>query len=80
MKAKLPARYQTNRAAEHLKAMRLFFIICGFILHNEFGFGEERLNKFYANIGKFIDGERFNKTLADEAEAWAAKHGVLQEV
>lgn len=25
------------------------------------------------------EGEKFNRTLADEAEAWAKKHGVLQE-
>ena len=79
MKARLPAKYQTGRAAENLNAMRLFFIICGFILHNEFQFGEKRLNAFYAAIGKFFEGEKFNKTLADEAEAWAKKHNILQE-
>lgn len=78
MKARLPARFSTGRVAEHLNAMRLFFIICGFILHNNFGFGEKRLNQFYTAIGAFIDGERFNKTLADEAEAWAKKHNFLQ--
>ena len=79
MKARLPARFGTGRAAEHLKAMRLFFIICGFILNQYFGFGETRLNRFYAALGTFFEGERFNKTLADEAEAWAKKHGVFQE-
>ena len=79
MKARLPAKYRTGRAMEHLKAMRLFFIICGFVLHNRFSFGEKRLNEFYAALGEFFDGEKFNKTLADEAEAWAEKHGLLQE-
>lgn len=79
MKARLPAKYQRGRAAEHYNAMRLFFIICGFILHNYFGFGEKRLNLFYAQLGKFFEGEKFNKTLADEAEAWAKEHNVLQE-
>ena len=49
-------------------------------LHFDFGFGEKRLNAFYAAIGKFFEGEKFNKTLADEAEAWAKKHNILQEV
>ena len=79
MRARLPAKYRTGRAVEHLNAMRLFFIICGYVLNYYFGFGEKRLNKFYAALGEFFDGEKFNKTLADEAEAWAAKHGLLQE-
>lgn len=79
MNARLPAKYQTGRAAEHLNAMRLFFIICGYVLHIQFGFGEKRLNDFYAAIGRFFEDEKFNRTLADEAEAWAKKHSVLQE-
>ena len=79
MKARLPAKYRTGRAVEHLNAMRLFFIICGFVLHNRFGFGDKRLNEFYTALGVFFEGEKFNKTLADEAEAWAKKHGLLQE-
>ena len=45
----------------------------------KFGFGEKRLNDFYAAIGRFFEDEKFNRTLADEAEAWAKKHGLLQE-
>ena len=56
MQTPVPTKYQRGKAAEHLNAMRLFFI-----------------------IRKFFEGEKFNKTLADEAEAWAKKHGVLQE-
>ena len=79
MNARLPAKYQRGRAAEHYKAMRLFFIICGFVLYNYFEFDEEGLSQFYAQIGKFFEKEKFNKTLSDEAEAWAKKHNLLQE-
>ena len=79
MNARLPSKYKSGKAAEHYKAMRLFFIICGFILYNYFEFDEEGLNQFYAQIGKFFGKEKFNKTLADEAVAWAEKHDVLQE-
>lgn len=79
MKARLPAKYRTGRAAEHLNAMRLFFIICGYILHNKFGFGDKRLSDFYSALGEFFEGEKFNKTLADEAAAWAEKHKIFEE-
>ena len=78
MNVRLPPKFQTGKAAEHKRAMRLFFICAGFILHDRFGFGDKRLREFYIELDKFIDTEQGNKTLADEAEAWAKKHNILQ--
>jgi hypothetical protein len=74
MNVKLP---QKNRGKTSV--VRLCFIFCGYVLYKTFGFDDDKLAEFGEEINRFFAAEFFNKTLADEAVAWAQKHNFLQE-
>ena len=80
MKARVPLAYRSGAAAERMRAMNLLLIYTGFVLHRDFGFGDERLQRFLSKIAVFFDAEDKNDTIADEAIAWAEKHNFMERV
>ena len=79
MNVTLPPKFQPPKVREKLTAMRMCFIFCGYVLHNTFEFDEDQLAEFCYEIERFFKAESYNKTLAEEAEAWAKKHNFFQE-
>ena len=76
MKARLPDKYRSGRAAENYRATRLIFLIVAYCLNREFGFGMERINRLLLACDDLIAKIGGNRQWADELAAWADKRGI----
>ena len=68
MKAKLPSLYTREYFVERLSFLDMVVLM---VLHNEFGFGAERLKRFYAAIMPTSD--RYKVYLSNQEPSWGKK-------